>query len=147
MALDAVPAGKPFRDALYNDITANMACLCGCGTTLKTCPHENCSFAVPARKEIRGFVDQGMGHDEIRGKMVALHGEAILAQPIFFGFGVLGWVTPFAAILAVGYMVVLVAQKWTASKAGAPPKKEAGGTSEPDPYLGKMRDELKKFED
>jgi cytochrome c-type biogenesis protein CcmH/NrfF len=149
-ALETDAMSKLAKEALYNDLTANLACRCGCGTTLKTCPHENCSFAVPARKEILGFIDQGLGRGEIKAKMVAHHGEAILAMPMFSGFGVLGWVMPFAAILAVGYMVALIVRKWAlpSTSISAKVEKTSGDSiSDSDPYLNKIREELKKLGD
>jgi len=140
------PMTKLAKDALYDDLTANLACRCGCGTTLKTCPHENCSFAVPARKEIRGFIDQGMEREAIKAQMVSLHGEAILAQPTFYGFNTLAWITPFVAIMLVGYGVAVVAKKWASAKTPAQAKKPAEGTQKTDPYLKKLHDELDKFE-
>ena len=59
-AAEQIPAGAADKDALYEQLISDMACLCGCGTTLKTCPHENCDKAVPARKEIRQMVDSGL---------------------------------------------------------------------------------------
>lgn len=145
-AVEEIPATKAVKDALYQNLTSNLACRCGCGTTLKTCPHETCSFAIPARKEIRGFIDQGLGREEIKAKMVSLHGEAILAQPTFAGFNVLGWVTPFVGILIFGYLVALTVRRWTSQRVTATGKTETTQRSA-DPYLEKMREELKKFEE
>jgi len=146
-AAETIPPAKQARDAVYDNLTSNLACLCGCGTTLKTCPHETCSFAIPARKELRGLVDQGLSGDEIKAKLVAHHGEAILAQPMFYGFNTLAWITPFVAIMGVGYLVFSIIKKWSVGKA-VPAAKKSGATSQSsDPYVEKMREELKKFED
>lgn len=146
-AAGTIPPSKQVRDAFYENLTSNMACLCRCGTTLKTCPHETCSFAIPVRKELLGLIDQGLSGDEIRAKMVAHHGEAILAQPMFYGFNTLAWITPFVAIMAVGYLVALIIKKWSAVKT-VPVAKKSGATSQSsDGYVEKMREELKKFED
>lgn len=146
-AAGTIPPSKQVRDAFYENFTSNMACLCRCGTTLKTCPHETCSFAIPARKELLGLIDQGLSGDDIRAKMVAHHGEAILAQPMFYGFNTLAWITPFVAIMVVGYLVALIIKKWSAVKA-VPAAKKSGATSQSsDGYVEKMREELKKFED
>ncbi len=148
MATDTIPS-TPQKQALYDDLISEMACGCGCGTTLKTCPHENCSHAVPARKEILGYIDGGLGREEIKAKMVATHGEAILAQPMFRGFNIVAWVTPFIVILVVGYLVALVIKKWTSGRVATSPREDAAKTEakKDDPYIKKMRDELDKFED
>ncbi len=147
---EQVPAGVFSKDALYENLISDMACLCGCGTTLKTCPHENCDKAIPARKEIRGMVDSGMSGPEIKNQMMKGHGEAILASPTFKGFNVMAWVMPFVAIIAVGMLVAMILKRWSGNRApvsaAASTKKEATG-SEGDPYLKKMRDELEKYEE
>ena len=148
-AVETIPL-TPAKQALYDDLTSNMSCQCGCGTTLKTCPHENCTSAVPARKEILGFIDKGMDREGVKTAMVALHGEVILSQPMFRGFNVMAWITPFIVILVVGYIVALMVKKWSSVRVAPPaaPKGETvPGAGENDPYLRKMRDELDKFEE
>ncbi len=149
-AAEQIPAGTADKDALYESLISNMACLCGCGTTLKTCPHEACDKAIPARKEIRQMVDSGTPRQEIMNQMVKGHGEAILAAPTFKGFNVMAWVMPFVAIAAVGALVAMILKRWSGNRApvstNAAPKKEAA-SGEGDPYLKKMRDELDKYEE
>ncbi len=149
-AAEQVPAGVSGKDGLYESLISDMACLCGCGTTLKTCPHENCDKAVPARKEIRAMVDSGKSGPEIKSLMMKEHGEAILASPTFKGFNLMAWVTPFVAIIGVGWLVSLILKRWSGNRAPAPPavspNKETG-SGEGDPYLKKMRDELEKYEE
>lgn len=147
MAVDTIPATPQARDALYDELTSTMACLCGCGTTLKTCPHENCDFAVPARKEIRGFIDSGLGRDEVKAKMVALRGEAVLAQPTFTGFNIMAWITPFIALIFVGSLVALIVKKWSVKQAAPAASNVNVKHESDDPYLRKMRDEFNKFEE
>ncbi|MBI3581342.1 MAG: cytochrome c-type biogenesis protein CcmH [Nitrospinae bacterium] len=146
-AAGTIPPTKQAGNAVYENLTSNLACLCGCGTTLKTCPHETCSFAIPVRKELRGLIDQGLSGDEIKAKLVAHHGEAILAQPMFYGFNTLAWITPFLAIMVVGYLVATIIKKWSVGKTVPAAKKPAATSPSPDRYVEKMREELKKFED
>ena len=146
-AVETIPPAKLSKGALYEVLASNMACLCGCGTTLKTCPHETCTFAIPVRKELRGLIDQGLAVEEIKAKMVAHHGEAILAQPTFYGFNTLAWITPFVAIMAVGYLVTLLVKKWSSAKTATAAPKPAATSQPSDPYLEKMREELRRFED
>lgn len=149
-AAEQIPAATADKDALYESLISDMACLCGCGTTLKTCPHEACDKAIPARKEIRQMVDSGTPRQEILNRMVSSHGEAILAAPTFKGFNLMAWVMPFVAILAVGGLVAVILKRWSGNRAPvstpASPKKTAESV-EGDPYLKKMRDELDKYEE
>ncbi len=149
-AAEQIPAGAADKDALYESLISDMACLCGCGTTLKTCPHENCDKAIPARKEIRQMVDSGTPRQEIMNQMMKSHGEAILAAPTFKGFNVMAWVMPFVAIVAVGALVAMILKRWSGNRAPVPTNVSAKKTAESgdgDPYLKKMRDELDKYEE
>ncbi len=150
-AVEEIPATPAQKDALYDNLITNMACLCGCGTTLKTCPHEDCSFGIPAKREIRQMVDGGTGRTQIVDRMVKTRGEAILAAPTFSGFNVMAWVTPFVAIIIVGSLVAMILKRWAGNRPSAAPaaaaraeRNEAAG--ETDPYLKKMREELDKYE-
>lgn len=145
--VDEIPSTPEARNELYNDLIANMACLCGCGTTLKTCPHENCDFGIPAKKEIRQLVDMGKTKDEVIAKMIELRGETILAAPQFKGFNIFAWITPFFAIIFVGYGIVVLLRKWT-SRTKEPTETVKGEEiSDNDPYKEKLKDELGRFDD
>ncbi|MBI5637224.1 MAG: cytochrome c-type biogenesis protein CcmH [Nitrospinae bacterium] len=149
-AAEQIPVGAADKDALYESLISDMACLCGCGTTLKTCPHENCDKAIPARKEICQMVDSGTPRQEIINQMVKSRGEAILAAPTFKGFNVMAWVTPFVAIVAVGMLVAMILKRWSGNRAAVSPDaspKKTAESGEGDPYLKKMRDELDKYEE
>ena len=142
-----IPSTPEARDNLYNDLTANMACLCGCGTTLKTCPHENCDFGIPAKKEIRQLVDMGKTKDEVIAGMIKLRGETILAAPQFKGFNILAWITPFFAIVIVGYGIVVLLKQWTGRKKEVSKTVKGVEMSDNDPYKKKLEDELGRFDD
>jgi len=142
-----IPSTPEARDNLYNDLTANMACLCGCGTTLKTCPHENCDFGIPAKKEIRQLVDMGKSKDEVIEEMIKLRGETILAAPQFKGFNVLAWITPFFAIIFVGYGIVTLLRQWSGRKKESTISTNGEEVTENDPYRKKLKDELGRFDD
>lgn len=150
MAVEIIPTTPAMKEALFNDISSNLMCLCGCGTTIKTCPHENCSFAIPARKEIRRLIEMDISREEIFGEMVSRYGEVILASPTFRGFNIMAWITPFIAIFFVGSAVFLMIRKWVDERripADTSPPAVGEETAEDDPYLKRMREELKKFED
>lgn len=137
----------PARDALYDDLTSNMSCQCGCGTTIKTCPHEDCSSAIPARKELHEMVDAGLSRQEIVAKMVSRHGEAIMASPAFSGFNIMAWVMPFVAIVMVGFIVARIIRRWSAPSTAAGPARVESAPDGDDPYVKKVRDEIKRYEE
>ncbi len=145
---EGVPQIPKTDENLFNDLSSKMACLCSCGATIKSCPHEKCSFSVPVRKEIRRMIETGLSRDEIKAELVSSHGEAILALPEFKGFNVMAWVTPFILILIVGYGIVALVRNWSSIR--QPERAEdsgAGRAEENDPLLKRMRSELERFED
>jgi len=153
LAVEGIPRTPQMKMKLFDGITADLACLCGCGTTVKTCPHDSCSFAVPIRKEIHSMIDSGLTRKDIIAKLVSTRGEALLAAPTFSGFNIMAWVTPFFAILLVGYFVVVLVRNWSAgrkvSTAPVPSgvrSKGKGSAIESDPAFKRMQDELEKFD-
>lgn len=136
------------NEALFNDLSSKMACLCGCGATIKSCPHEKCSFSVPVRKEMHRMIETGFSREEIKAALVSNHGEAILALPEFKGFNIMAWVTPFALILLVGYGIATLVRRWSAGDRAEKAKTSGESkTEENDPFLKRMRSELERFED
>jgi cytochrome c-type biogenesis protein CcmH/NrfF len=65
------------------------------------------------RAFIRGRIAAGDTKSEIRARLVAEFGEAVLAAPRTRGFGLLAWVLPFVALLGAGAAIGLVAWRWT----------------------------------
>ncbi len=132
----------------FNSLTADLACLCGCGTTVYSCPHVTCGFAVPVRKNIREMMKDGLSRKEIVAKLVSTHGEAILAKPTFTGFNLMAWITPFIAILLMAISLVVLIKGWaTRRKTPLSPASglPAGNLKENDPYLKRMREELDHY--
>ncbi len=153
-AVEDIPRTPAMKESLFNDISANLACLCGCGTTVKSCPHENCGFSIPVRESLISMIENNLSRKAIIDKLVADKGEVILARPAFKGFNIIAYVTPFIVILAVGFGIWLMIKRWVAARAekvknGATASKAKNGkiSSDDDQYLKKMRSELGDFED
>ena len=141
-----IPRTAAENEALFQDLCSNMSCLCGCGTTIKTCPHENCGFAIPVRQEVRESVVSGLSREEVIAKLVSLKGEAIMASPSFKGFNIFAWITPFLAILVVGLLIVLVLKTWTKRITSKSSVAIAGGKDVNDPYADKLKEELRNLD-
>jgi cytochrome c-type biogenesis protein CcmH len=60
------------------------------------------SFSNQIREKVRRMVEEGQSDDDIKAYFVARYGEWILRAPKKAGFGLVLWVLPGAAILAVG---------------------------------------------
>jgi cytochrome c-type biogenesis protein CcmH len=103
-----------------DEVAEGLTCQCGCGLTIANCNHPNCSFSVPAKEQIEAMINRGMGRTAIIAKFRAEYGEKILSAPTTEGFNLLAWITPFAALLAGGGVIVLVLGRWRARNNGAP---------------------------
>jgi len=90
-----------------------LMCLCGCNQTIKNCPHENCSFAIPARKKIAEMTNAGKDEAEILDFFIQKYGEEILAAPKKEGFNLLGYIMPFVALIVAAGVIITILRKWT----------------------------------
>jgi cytochrome c-type biogenesis protein CcmH len=98
---------------------------------------------------IRGRIAAGDTKSEIKARLVAEFGDAVLAAPRTRGFGLLAWVLPFVAPLGAGAAIGLVARRWT--RAGQAEVVSAGtlrnGRVRLDPALERRLDEeLARFD-
>ncbi|MDT8317713.1 MAG: cytochrome c-type biogenesis protein CcmH [bacterium] len=98
---------------LQNDIEEAMICLCGCGQTIKSCPHQNCGYAIPARARIDKYLNEGKNKAEILDIFVDQYGEEALATPKKEGFNLLGYIMPFAVLAFAGALIMIIIRKWT----------------------------------
>jgi cytochrome c-type biogenesis protein CcmH len=99
----AAPALASEQHPTLSELEGEVMCV-ECHTTLdmSTSP-----FADRERAYIRRWIAQGDTKSEIKRKLVAQFGDAVLAAPPKHGFGLLAWQLPLAGILggaaALGY--------------------------------------------
>jgi cytochrome c-type biogenesis protein CcmH len=102
----AASAGASERRPTLNELEHEVMCPT-CHTTLDV---SDAPVADRIRAFIRVRIAAGDTKSEIKQRLVAQFGEAVLAAPPRRGFGLLAWVLPFVAILlgalAVGAVVV-----------------------------------------
>jgi cytochrome c-type biogenesis protein CcmH/NrfF len=84
------------------EIEESLTCQCGCGLTVGSCNHLECSFAVPVRKDITESLARGETGEQIIDRYKQKYGEKVLSSPIPEGFNLLAWIAPYAAILIAG---------------------------------------------
>jgi len=99
-------------EEVFNNMQNELMCLCGCNSILKKCPHIECGFAIPARKDILSQLKSGKSRDEVITYLVAKYGERILAAPAKEGFNLVGYAMPFIAIVLVGALVGKTVSRW-----------------------------------
>ena len=95
-------------------LTETMMCLCGCGQTIKNCPHVNCGFAIPARKRMATLLAEGKSVTEILEIYLKQYGDEILAAPQKKGFNLIGYIMPFVAIFIAAGAIFMVLRSWAA---------------------------------
>jgi cytochrome c-type biogenesis protein CcmH len=108
-----------------------------CGTTLD-------QSDSPAAQQIKRVIARGIARGEtksqIKGRLVAEYGDAILAAPPRHGFGLLAWWLPIAGIVAAAVVVGIGAWRWSRAREPAP-------AAPLDPALERrVDDELRRFE-
>jgi cytochrome c-type biogenesis protein CcmH/NrfF len=78
----------------------------------------------PIAERMRAFISQRIGagdsKSEIKEKLVAEFGEAVLAAPPASGFNVLAWALPIAGGVAALVVVAYLARRWTRAQPRAP---------------------------
>lgn len=85
------------------EIEEMLTCQCGCGLTVATCNHLECSFAVPVRKDIAESLKRGETGQQIIDRYKKEYGEKVLSSPIPEGFNLLAWIGPYLAIVVAGF--------------------------------------------
>ena len=88
-AVPMLAQGPPTQRELEESLT----CQCGCGLTVHSCNHIQCSSGEPIKKEIAERLARGESGDEIVTAFRARYGEKVLSSPTFRGFNWLAWIT------------------------------------------------------
>ncbi len=121
-----------------------LTCQCGCGLTVHSCNHLQCGFAIPRKQEIAQFLAEGKGREDILAAFVADYGEKVLSAPTTSGFNLAAWITPFAAVLIGGLVIVLMSLRWARRRPPPAPPTVPAAT---DAYRERLNKELADFDD
>jgi cytochrome c-type biogenesis protein CcmH len=109
-----------------------------CGTTLD---QSSSPAAQQIKRVIAGRIAAGATKTEIKDRLVAEYGDAILAAPPRHGFGLLAWWLPIGGIVVAAVVVGLGAWRWSRAREPAPRAVQL------DPALERrLDDELRRFE-
>ncbi len=124
-------------------VTTNIVCTCGSDG----CPpthlvrHCSCTTAQAMQREVASMLAAGKSDEEIYSFYVEKFGPAVKAAPNAEGFNLIGWVSPFAALLVGGAIVMLAYRKLrTAAPAAAPAGSQ--GAEIDDKYRELLKKEL-----
>ncbi len=144
VAAPSATGSKPSVEEVFNNMQNELMCLCGCNSMLKKCPHINCGFAIPERKEILSQLKSGKSKDEVITYLVEKHGEQILSAPTKKGFNLVGYATPFIAIVLVGSLVGKTVSRWVRRGTEASLNTSAASTPRKDNVDKDLAERLKK---
>lgn len=138
----AAPAPAPAneRHPTLGELEGEVICPT-CHTTLD---QSDAPVARSIKRYISARIAAGDKKSEIKAKLVAQFGPAVLAEPSKKGFNLLAWLLPLAGILAGAAAVGVLAWRWSRSR-------EPGAASEPPDELPpelerRLDEELARFE-
>jgi cytochrome c-type biogenesis protein CcmH len=108
----AAPALASERHPTLAELETEVMCV-ECHTTLDM---SDSPFAARMRVHIREMIAAGDTKSEIKRKLVAQFGEAVLAQPPKHGFGLFAWALPLAGIVLAAAALGFGAYRWSRFK-------------------------------
>jgi cytochrome c-type biogenesis protein CcmH len=114
-----------------------------CPTCKTTLDQSSAPIANRIRQFITARIAAGDTKSEIKAKLVAQFGPAILAEPSKHGFNLLAWVLPFVGIGLAAAALALLAWRWTRSR--EPVAAVAGAPIDPE-LDRRVDDELARFD-
>ena len=138
-ALSCAPAPPTTQSAVENQLT----CQCGCGLTVHSCNHLQCSFAIPVREDIAASLAKDEAGEAIVARYAKEYGEKVLSAPVREGFNLLAWYGPYIALFGAGFIVVMVIRRWTPERIAAADSESGRRDTTKDELSGSDRDRLR----
>ena len=119
------------------EVGDHVSCQCSCNYTVGSCNMLNCHFRDPVLAQIEEGLEAGKSDNDVLEEVYAKYGSETRVQPRAEGFGMVGWIAPFAAFLVGLAVVPWVVRRWV-SKPGA----RSRGESVPDEIVDRYRSEI-----
>ncbi len=108
LAALAVPAGAAEPRASLLDLEDEVMCrVCGVPLNIAEAPQ-----AEDQRELIRELIAQGRTKEQIKDRLVAEYGAAVLATPGDDGFDLAAWLVPVAVVVALLAALALLVPRW-----------------------------------
>ena len=120
----AVPALASEQRPTQSELESELICPT-CETTLD---QSDAPVARRMKEVIREYRAAGYTKSEIKDRLVADFGTAVLAAPPKRGFNLLAWVVPLLGVACGAVVVAILAWQW--SRAREPAEREHAGTPE-----------------
>ncbi len=139
---------------LFNEISSELICQCGCNLVLGSCGHVNCPSAVPMREMIESMILAQKPKTEIiayfvndytyQGKKI---GKKILSQPATSGFDLIAWTLPYIVFGIFVIFVIFIVRKHSHSASREEKSSPTNSTNTlSSEETKKIEEELKKLE-
>jgi cytochrome c-type biogenesis protein CcmH len=129
-----------------SEIEEALTCQCGCGLTVHSCNHLQCPSAIPLKAEIATQLAAGGTRAEVLAYFAGKYGEKILSAPTTSGFNLVAWVTPFAAVLLAGALIVVAVRRWRGRAGSAPAAVPRPAELGDDERRARLAAELERFD-
>jgi len=115
-------AAPSMTDLERDDLEHRIKCQCGCVLDVFTCRTTDfsCSVSPAMHRDVADLVAGGYNAAEILAAFQGVYGERVLMAPLKQGFNWLGYIMPFAALIAAGAAVAVLIRKWGARAAAVP---------------------------
>lgn len=122
-----------------------VTCQCSCAYTVGSCNMLNCHFRDPVLQDIEAGLNAGQSDEEVLEAVYAKYGSETRVQPPDDGFGLVGWIAPFATLLVGLALVPWVIRRWRRSSRG---RSRASGVPEEvvERYRSRIEDDLEELE-
>jgi cytochrome c-type biogenesis protein CcmH len=141
------PQARGPGDTTQFQIESDLTCQCGCGLTVHSCNHLNCSSGIPLKQEIAEQLAAGKSRPEILAHFESKYGEKILAAPTTRGFNLAAWTVPFIAIGIGGIAIAAILARWRRASAHGVPPQDGAANPPLDPALrARLSSALDEFE-
>ena len=122
-----------------------VTCQCSCNSTVGGCNMLNCQFSEPVLQDIEAGLEAGQSDEEVLEAVYAKYGSETRVQPPDDGFGLLGWIAPFATLLVGLAFVPWVIRRWRRSSCA---RSRATGVPEDavERFRSRIEDDLEELE-
>ena len=112
LAAATAAAGAEVTYPQLRAVGDRVSCQCGCSYTVGSCNMLNCHFRDPILEQIKTGLEEGRSEDEVLEEVYAKYGSETRVEPRGTGFGMVGWIAPFAAFAAGLGLIPWVVRRW-----------------------------------
>lgn len=135
------------QKATQFEIEESLTCQCGCGLTVHSCNHLNCSSGEPIKAEIAERLARGEDKATILAAFQSKFGEKVLSAPTFRGFNWFAWLVPLSGVLLATLVLAVVVRRRVGTTAVAGAAARAASSPASDALRTRLQEELTRFDE